>query len=79
MTDCCCKTAGKVSAEFPSLTDCLVIEETIIVEFESKAGEMKCLKVLSPDSCIITEGMLTAELELRADAVNGCEIPSFSG
>ena len=79
MTDCCCKVTGEVSAEFPSLTGCLVIEGIITAELELKTGEVECLKVSSPSSCIMIEGMLTAEFESKAGTVNDCEILSFSG
>ena len=78
MTDYCCETAEKVSAEFPPLASCLMIEETITAELRLKAGRVKCLKISSSDSCVMTEEMLIAGFELRTGTVNGCEIPSFS-
>ena len=79
MTDCCYKAVKKVSTEFSSLADCLVIGETVITELELKAGRIKCLKVSSLSSCIMIKGMLVAELESRTGAVNNCEIPLFNG
>ena len=77
-TDCYCETAKKVSAEFPPLASCLVIEGTVTAEFRLKADEMKCMKVLSLSNCIVIEEMFAAELELRADEMKCMKVLSLS-